>query len=285
MHPANFDYHRASTIDEAESLWKDNPDSSFLAGGHSLIPAMKLRLSEPGTLIDISGIDDLKGISKNGDSIHIGALATHSEVAASDAVADGCQALADAAGMIGDPQVRNRGTIGGNVAHADPASDYPGILVALGATINVRGSSGDRSIAAEDFFTGLFETGLNDGEIVTGVDVPVLGSGTGAAYAKFFNPASRYAVVGVGAVVTKSDDSGDSCRIGVTGAAAHAFRASAAEDALNGSDLSDDAIAAAAGKVADGQEMLSDLAASADYRAHLCGVIAKRAISEAASRA
>lgn len=280
MHPANFDYHRASTIDEAESLWKDNADSSFLAGGHSLIPAMKLRLSEPGTLIDISGIDDLKRISKNGDSIHIGALTTHSEVAASDIVADGCQALADAAGMIGDPQVRNRGTIGGNVAHADPASDYPGILMALGATI----VTSSRSISVEDFFTGLFETALNEGEIVTGVDVPALGSGSGAAYAKFFNPASRYAVVGVGAVVTKSGNSCESCRIGVTGAAAHAFRASAAEEALSGSDLGDEAVSAAASKVADGQEMLNDLAASEDYRTHLCGVMAKRAISKATSR-
>ena len=183
--------------------------------------------------------------------------------------------------MIGDPQVRNRGTIGGNIAHADPASDYPGILLALGATI----VTSSRSITVDDFFTGLFETALDEGELIKEIQVPVLGDGSGAAYAKFFNPASRYAVVGVGAVVSMDNGSCSSCRIGVTGAADHAFRASSAEDSLNGSDLGDDAIASAAAKIADGQEMLSDLAASADYRAHLCGVMLKRAISNAVSRA
>jgi len=281
MHPANFDYHRASSIDEAESLWKENTDASFLAGGHSLIPAMKLRLSDPGTLVDISGIDDLKGISRDGDTIRIGALTTHREVESSDVVKDGCSALSEAAGMIGDPQVRNRGTIGGNVAHADPASDYPGILMALGAAI----VTSSRSIVVDDFFTGLFETALNDGEVITEIQVPAIGSGSGAAYTKFFNPSSRYAVVGVGALVSKSNGSCSSCRIGVTGAADHAFRASVAEEILQGSDLGDDAVAASAAKVADGQEMLGDLSASANYRTHLCGVMAKRAIVEAASRA
>ncbi len=281
MHPANFDYHRASSIDEAESLWKENTDASFLAGGHSLIPAMKLRLSDPGTLVDISGIDDLKGISRDGDTIRIGALTTHREVGSSDVVKDGCSALSEAAGMIGDPQVRNRGTIGGNVAHADPASDYPGILMALGATI----VTSSRSIVVDDFFTGLFETALNDGEVITEIQVPAIGASSGAAYTKFFNPSSRYAVVGVGALVSKSNGSCSSCRIGVTGAADHAFRASVAEETLQGSDLGDDAVAASAAKVADGQEMLSDLSASANYRTHLCGVMAKRAIVEAASRA
>ena len=281
MHPANFDYHRASSIDEAESLWKENSDASFLAGGHSLIPAMKLRLSDPGTLVDISGIDDLKGISRDGDTIRIGALTTHREVGSSDVVKDGCSALSEAAGMIGDPQVRNRGTIGGNVAHADPASDYPGILMALGATI----VTSSRSIVVDDFFTGLFETALNDGEVITEIQVPAIGISSGSAYTKFFNPSSRYAVVGVGALVSKSNGSCSSCRIGVTGAADHAFRASVAEETLQGSDLGDDAVAASAAKVADGQEMLSDLSASANYRTHLCGVMAKRAIVEAASRA
>ena len=280
MHPANFDYHRASSIDEAESLWKENTDASFLAGGHSLIPAMKLRLSDPGTLVDISGIDDLKGISRDGDTIRIGALTTHREVESSDVVKDGCSALSEAAGMIGDPQVRNRGTIGGNVAHADPASDYPGILMALGAAI----VTSSRSIVVDDFFTGLFETALNDGEVITEIQVPAIGSGSGAAYTKFFNPSSRYAVVGVGALVSKSNGSCSSCRIGVTGAADHAFRASVAEEILQGSDLGDDAVAASAAKVADGQEMLGDLSASANYRNHLCGVMAKRAIVEAVSR-
>jgi len=281
MQPANFDYHRANSVDEAESLCKTNTDASFLAGGHSLIPAMKLRLSEPGALVDIAGIDELKGIDRDGDMIRIGALTTHSEVESSGAVNDACSVLSETAGMIGDPQVRNRGTIGGNIAHADPASDYPGILLALGATI----VTSSRSITVDDFFTGLFETALDEGELIKEIQVPVLGDGSGAAYAKFFNPASRYAVVGVGAVVSMDNGSCSSCRIGVTGAADHAFRASSAEDSLNGSDLGDDAIASAAAKIADGQEMLSDLAASADYRAHLCGVMLKRAISNAVSRA
>ena len=281
MQPANFDYHQANSVDEAESLCKANADASFLAGGHSLIPAMKLRLSEPGALVDIAGIDELKGIDRDGDMIRIGALTTHSEVESSGAVNDACSVLSETAGMIGDPQVRNRGTIGGNIAHADPASDYPGILMALGATIVTSG----RSITVDDFFTGLFETALDEGELIKKIQVPVLDDGSGGAYAKFFNPASRYAVVGVGAVVSMDNGSCSSCRIGVTGAADHAFRASAAEDALNGSDLGDDAIASASAKIADGQEMLSDLAASADYRAHLCGVMLKRAIFNAVSRA
>ena len=281
MQPANFDYHRANSVNEAESLCKANADASFLAGGHSLIPAMKLRLSEPGALVDIAGIDELKGIDRDGDMIRIGALTTHSEVESSGAVNDACSVLSETAGMIGDPQVRNRGTIGGNIAHADPASDYPGILLALGATI----VTSSRSITVDDFFTGLFETALDEGELIKEIHVPVMGDGSGAAYAKFFNPASRYAVVGVGAVVSMDNGSCSSCRIGVTGAADHAFRASSAEDSLNGSDLGDDAIASASAKIADGQEMLSDLAASADYRAHLCGVMLKRAISNAVSRA
>ncbi|MEA1881742.1 MAG: xanthine dehydrogenase family protein subunit M [Candidatus Marinimicrobia bacterium] len=280
MQPANFNYHRASSINEAESLCKDNADASFLAGGHSLIPAMKLRLAEPGALVDISGIDDLKGITRDGDRIHIGALTTHAEVESSDVVKEACAALTEAAGMIGDPQVRNRGTIGGNVAHADPASDYPGILMALGATV----VTSSRSIAIDDFFTGLFETALNEGEIIKEIQVPALGNGSGAAYAKFFNPASRYAVVGIGAVVSLDNGSCTSCRIGVTGAADHAYRASAAEDALTGSNLGDDALGAAASAVSNGQEMMSDLAASADYRSHLCGVMLKRAVAGAKAR-
>ena len=279
MQPAKFNYYRANTIDEAESLCKENTDASFIAGGHSLIPAMKLRLAEPGTLVDIGRIGDLKGISREGDTIHIGALTTHAEVESSDVVKDACAALAEAAGMIGDPQVRNRGTIGGNVAHADPASDYPGILMALKATV----VTSSRSIAVDDFFTGLFETALNDGEVITEIQVPVLGDGSGSGYAKFFNPASRYAVVGVGAVVSLDNGSCSSCSIGVTGAADHAFRAKEAEDILVGSNLGPDAIDSAAANISDGQEMMSDLVASANYRAHLCGVIAKKALNQAMS--
>ena len=187
MQPANFNYHRASSINEAETLCKDNADASFLAGGHSLIPAMKLRLAEPGALVDISGIDELKGITRDGDTIRIGALTTHAEVESSDVVKEACAALTEAAGMIGDPQVRNRGTIGGNVAHADPASDYPGILMALGATVVTR----SRSIAIDNFFTGLFETALNEGEIIKEIQVPALGNGSAVSYSHLTLPTNR----------------------------------------------------------------------------------------------
>ncbi len=280
MQPANFNYHRASSIDEAESLYKANDDATFMAGGHSLIPAMKLRLSEPGALIDIAGLDELKGINKDGDNLRIGALTTHAEIESSELVNDLSNALAEAAGMIGDPQVRNRGTIGGNVAHADPASDYPGILIALKANI----VTSNRSITADDFFTGLFETALQDGEVITEIEVPVLAESTGAAYAKFFNPASRYAVVGVGVSLDMNGGTCESASVGITGAADHAYRASGSESALSGSDLGDDALDAAASAASDGQDMMSDLAASADYRAHLCGVMLKRAVSAAKSR-
>ena len=280
MQPGNFEYHIANSIEEAESFCKEKADASFLAGGHSLIPAMKLRLAEPGALVDIAGLDDLKGINKDGDTLNIGALTTHAEVENSDMVKNVCPVLADAAGMIGDPQVRNRGTIGGNIAHADPASDYPGILIALKATIVTT----KRSIGIDEFFTGLFETALNDGELIKEIQVPLLHGNSGAAYAKFFNPASRYAVVGVGVVITMDNGACSSCSIGVTGASSHAFRASTAEEALTGSGLGDDSITAVSEKIADGQEMLSDLSASADYRAHLCGVIAKRAIANTISR-
>ncbi|MFQ5918133.1 MAG: FAD binding domain-containing protein, partial [Candidatus Binatia bacterium] len=285
MYPSSFEYYRAESIDEALSLLSQYSDGQLLAGGHSLIPAMKLRLSEPHTLIDISRISDLKSISKDGGTVRIGALATHTEVSLSDVVRESCLALAEAAGIIGDPQVRNKGTIGGNIVHADPASDYPGILLALGATVVARSASGERSIPSQEFFTGLFETSLEEGEIVTEIHVPVIGNGTGAAYAKFPNPASRYAVVGLGAVVTVSNGSCSSCRIGVTGAADHAFRAEAAERALVGSDLGPASIDGASRKVSEGQEMLSDLAASAEYRAHLCAVMAAKAVAQATERA
>ena len=176
MYPPKFDYHRASSVSEAIALAGQHSESKFLAGGHSLIPVMNLRLADPGVLIDIGRIDGLKGISAGNGSVTVGALTTHAMVAASGDVP---AVMSEAAGWIGDPQVRNRGTIGGNVAHADPASDMPTVLVAVGATLNITGPGGDRSVAAGDFFTGLFETALGDGEIITSIEVPSEGSGTG----------------------------------------------------------------------------------------------------------
>ena len=279
----NFDYKVASSMEEAFSMLADaGENGSFIAGGHSLVPAMKLRLAEPGTLIDISRVPGMSDISLDGDTLTIGGLVTHAEVAASDIVKSSCPGLAECAGRIGDPQVRNKGTMGGNVAHADPGSDYPGALVAFGATICLASSSDSRKVAAENYFTGLFETAKEEGEMVTSVKVP---ASSASAYMKFPNPASRYAVVGVGVSLGMNGGTCESASIGITGAASHAYRASGSESALAGSDLGDDALSAAASQAANGHDMMSDLVASADYRAHLCGVMLKRAISEAVSRA
>ena len=278
----NFEYKVASSMEEAFSMLANaGENGSFIAGGHSLVPAMKLRLAEPETLIDISKVPGMSDISVDGDTISIGGLVTHAEVAASDEVKNACPGLAGCAGVIGDPQVRNKGTMGGNVAHADPGSDYPGALVAFGATICLASASGSREVAADDYFTGLFETEKEEGEMVTAVKVP---ASSASAYVKFPNPASRYAVVGVGVSLNMNGGSCVSASVGVTGAADHAYRASGSESALGGSDLGDDALSAAASAASHGQEMMNDLAASAEYRAHLCGVMLKRAVAAAKAR-
>src|SRR5439155_9216028 len=192
--PAPFTYHRASSVDEAVSLLAELDDARPLAGGHSLLPAMKLRLSTPAALVDIGSIPGLAAIERDGDGIRIGALATHASVAASELVRSDCPILSDAAALIGDRQVRNRGTIGGSLAHADPGADYPTVVTALGATIVVQGPNGEREVAADDFFTGVFTTALEQGELLTAVRVPTVQK---AAYEKHRHPASGYAVVGV----------------------------------------------------------------------------------------
>jgi carbon-monoxide dehydrogenase medium subunit len=213
-------------------------------------------------------------------------MVTHRSVETSDIVKAACPALAELAAQIGDPQVRNKGTIGGSLAHADPSADYPALILALNATIHVKGPGGDRSIQADDYFQGLFETALKDNEIITGVRFPSQASGTGSAYAKAPNPASRYAVVGVAArVAVDARGTCISARIGVTGAASSAFRASAIEQALVGTDLSASAIAAAADQGVTTSGLLNDLSASAQYRAHLVKVMARKALSAAAGRA
>ena len=286
MIPYEFDYIRATSVKNAVELLSTSGDNAkLLAGGHSLIPAMKLRLSQASKLIDITGVAELTEISAGSGKVHIGALATHSVVENSDVVKKNCGALAQAAGQIGDKQVRNRGTIGGSLAHADPAADYPALVLAFDAEIETSNANGSRSISEDDFFTGMFETALQDGEMITKVSFPVMAKGTGAAYAKFPHPASRFAVVGVAAMVQVNR--GGTCtaaRVGITGAAPTAFRATSVENALVGSSLSAQDIEAATKNVADPSDLLSDLAGSSEYRAHLCSVMAKRAISAAASR-
>ena len=283
MQTYEFDYKKPATVAEAIQLLADLGDgASLLAGGHSLIPAMKLRLAEPQTLIDLraTGLGDIGGTNAGA---RIGAMATHRSVEHSKVVKEYCPALGDAAAGIGDPQVRNCGTIGGSIAHADPSADYPAVLLALDATIEVEGPSGSRMIAVDDFFAGFFETALAEGEIITAIHVPMM-NGAGAAYAKFPNPASRYAVVGVAARVRTDGTNCTEARVGVTGAAPYAFRWTSLESSLVGNPLSAENIEAATAEKLDASELLDDLAANADYRAHLASVMAKRALTTAAER-
>ena len=287
MIPAEFTYHSPKTIDEALKLMADlGGEAKLLAGGHSLLPAMKLRLASFGHLVDLGRVSGLDGIREDGGQIVIGALATHWKVETSELLRAKCPLLAECAASIGDVQVRNRGTIGGSLAHADPAADYPAAIVALEAEIVARGAKGSRTIKAEDFFVDLLTTALAPGEIVTEVRIRPAAAKTGSAYVKVPQPASGFAVVGVAALVTL-DGSGkiSGARVGITGAAAKGYRAKETEAALAGKAADAAAISAAAEKATAGVEANGDLFASADYRAHLTRVTAKRAIAKAVERA
>jgi carbon-monoxide dehydrogenase medium subunit len=281
MYPPKFDYYRASSVSEAVSLMQQH-GGKFLAGGHSLIPVMNIRLADPGTLIDIGRLGELKGISTQGNTVRVGALTTHNTVASSTEVP---KAMSEAAGLIGDQQVRNRGTIGGNVAHADPASDMPTVLVALGATFHISGPNGNRTVAATDFFTDLFTTALQEGEILTAIEVPK--TSAGSAYAKLANPASGYAMVGAAAVITVQGGKCTAASVAVGGATPTARKASSVEAALVGKTLDTNTIAAAAAAAQNdlGDDILGDIHASADYRKAMVTVYVKRAITAAAERA
>lgn len=284
MYPPKFDYYRANSVQEAISLMRQHPGAKFLAGGHSLIPAMNLRLADPGVLIDIGRIEGIKGISSANGSHRIGALTTHAMVASAEGLP---HALREGAGVIGDPQVRNRGTVGGNVAHADPASDLPTILLALGATFHVVGPGGERTIDADSFFVDLFTTALRDGEVLTAVMVPAEGPHTGSAYEKLFNPASRYAMVGAAAQVTVENGTCTAARVAVGSLTPSATRAPSVEAALVGKVLNADTIATAAAAVQNDLtgEILGDIHASTDYRKQMATVYVKRAVKKAAERA
>lgn len=276
MYPPKFEYKRAGSLDEAVAILSENEDAKLLAGGHSLIPVMKLRLAQPEMLVDIGRIAGLDTVESNGQ-ITIGALATHSKV---EHHPDMGNAIYDAVHKIGDPSVRNRGTVGGNIAHADPASDWPTVLVGLGATIHSTGADGAKAVAADAFFTGLFETTLAENEIVTHVTIP---SNAGSAYEKLSNPASRYAVIGCCAQVV---DGG--VRVAIGGLLPNARRCSAVEAALAGKELTDENIAAAAAAVASdlpADDVIGDIHASAEYRAKVAPSIVKRALMTAAGRA
>ncbi len=279
MIPANFDYESPRDLNEALALLSSREDAKVLAGGHSLLPAMKLRLSAPALLVDLGRIAGLSYVREVGDRIHIGAMTRHAEVASSSLLQAHSPLLARAAAHIGDVQVRNCGTLGGSLAHADPAADYPAAVLALNAELVAMSKTGERVIPAREFFTGLFTTALRSNEILTEVRVPVT-NGLGTAYLKFAHPASGFAVVGVAALVKTDGKTIDRAAVGITGVGQTAYRASAVENAIAGQPLS--AIASAAQHAADNVEPLGDTFASAEYRRHLARVFTRRALEQAA---
>ncbi|PYM41520.1 MAG: carbon monoxide dehydrogenase [Candidatus Rokuibacteriota bacterium] len=287
MYPAAFDYHAPKNVKEALGLLgKLKDDAKILAGGHSLIPMMKLRLAQPKHLIDLGKVPGLSGIKADGKALAIGAMTTHWEIESSSAVKSKLPVLAEVASVIGDPAVRNKGTIGGSLAHADPAADWPAAMIALGAEMVCEGPKGKRKVGVDQWFLGLMATALKERELLAQVRVPLLPAGSGAAYMKFPHPASRFAVVGVCAAVTL-DKQGVCTKagVGVTGAGTKAVRAKGVEAALVGKRLDPAAIEAAAQKAADGVDVQADLQGSVEYKSHLCRVFAKRAITEAVKRA
>jgi carbon-monoxide dehydrogenase medium subunit len=287
MNPSQFAYQRAGSVEEAIALLEEHGENAkLIAGGHSLLPIMKLRLAEPETLVDIGHIPELRGVRQADGEIAIGALTTHHQIASATEVRSAVPLLADTAARVGDRQVRNRGTIGGAVAHADAAADYPAAILALDASIVARGPQGERRIPAREFFLDFLTTALQPDEILTEILISRPAEGHGWSYQKLANQASGYAIVGVGVVVALDGQSAAAdVRVGVTGAAAVAWRAEATETALRGQRLDDGVVTAAADLVDGGIDFLDDLHGSAEYRRRVTRGLTRRAIVEAAGRA
>ncbi|MFB6310308.1 MAG: xanthine dehydrogenase family protein subunit M [Salinirussus sp.] len=289
MFPDTFDYHRAETVDEALDLLAEHggPDTELLAGGHSLLPAMKTGLSSPDILIDIGEIEELHGVTVEGDTLSVGAMTTYADFVETDASHDHAPAFADAVSQVGDRQVRNRGTIGGNLAHADPASDLPGAALAVDATVVVQGPDGEREIPADDFFWGMYATDVEEDEIVTRIEIPSATDAIGG-YAKKPSPSSGYAMIGVAAQLDLDGDTVESAGIGANGAMDHGVRLDAVEEELEGASLDEDTIEAAAARATEGLDeamMMEDLQASAEFRAQLLEVYTRRALEGVADTA
>jgi carbon-monoxide dehydrogenase medium subunit len=289
MYSTDFSYAAPTSLDEALRLLggarSDGGEAKLLAGGQSLIPLLKLRMAEPALLIDLRRVPELRGIHEEGNGVVLGASTSYFQVVDSPLVQRRCPLLVQAMRQVGDPQVRARGTIGGSLAHADPAGDLPAVALALGATIRASGPGGRREIAADDFFVDLLTTALQPVEVVTAARFPATDApGVGTAYMKHRHPASGYAVVGVAVVVRLGPDGTcASARIGLTGAASHATRVAGVEGALAGKPLDEATVTAACATAADGLDLLSDSYASSEYRAHLARVLAKRAVLHAAA--
>ncbi len=287
MIPISFDYHSPTSLDKAvEALVSFGEEAKVIAGGQSLLPLMKLRLAQPRVLIDISKIKELGGIQQEDDQIIIGALSTHYQVESSELLEEKCPLLCQTAGFIGDSQVRNRGTIGGSLAHADPAADLSAAFLALGAELQVNGSEGNRRIQAEEFFYGVMTTALKPTEILTAIKIPLLSGRTGTSYQKMEQKASGFAIVGVAAVVTLNEERVCSeVGLGVTGVGSKPFRARAVEEKLKGKRLNPVLIESASAEATQGVDALSDIHASAEFRAHLARVYTARALEAALKKA
>ncbi|PYR38402.1 MAG: carbon monoxide dehydrogenase [Acidobacteria bacterium] len=287
MYAPQFDYYRASSVADARRLLAARPGAKLIAGGHSLIPLLRLRLTAPAALVDIGRIAELKLLTAEDGGLRIGALTTHAEIAASALVQGSCPVLAEAAARIGDPAVRNRGTIGGSLAHADPGSDLPTVLTALDARLMVEGEGGVKTLVVDTFFQGLMTTALGPSDLLTAIWVPSLGGGRGAAYEKFPHPASRYAVIGAAASIEARDGSCVRARVAVGGLVPKPTRLRSVESALEGKALSADlASKAAAGAASDlGGDVIGDIFASADYRRGVVAAYVQRAVAAAIERA
>jgi carbon-monoxide dehydrogenase medium subunit len=287
MYPASFEYHAPGSVKDALALLgKLGDDAKLLAGGHSLIPMMKLRLAQPKHVIDLRKVPGLAGIKDDKGTIAIGAMTTHWQVESAPVLREKCPIVSDTAGVIGDPAVRNVGTIGGSLAHADPAADMPATAIAVGFEFVCEGAKGKRTVKVDDWFKGLMATAVKDDEILVEIRVPAWPSGSGGAYLKFPHPASRFAVVGAAAMVTL-DGKGVCTKagVGITGAGTKAVRAKGVEAGLVGKTLDQATIEAAAQKAAEGVDVQADLQGSVEYKSHLCRVFARRAIEAAVKRA
>ena len=285
--PAVFDYHPAKSVDEAIALLQQyGDDAKLLAGGHSLLPTMKLRLAQPAHLVDIGKIGGLSYIREENGAFAVGAMTTYTTIERSEVLSRHFALLPEGISVIGDPQVRNRGTIGGSIAHSDPAADMPGIVLALKADILVQGPNGVRTIKADDFFKGMFETALQPDEIITEIRFATPPARTGSAYMKLENKASHYALAGCAAVVSLGGDGTcSSASLVITGASVKATRASVVEAALVGKKLDESTVAAATAHAADGLELLEDIHGSKAYRSQMTAVMMRRAVLRAVERA
>jgi len=283
MIPAKFDYVKPASADEAiRALADGGEDAKVIAGGQSLLPLLRLRLSYPDLLVDVGGLDELKGVSDVGDSLLIGATTTHYQLVHDPLIAEHCGLITEAAAMVADPAVRHRGTFGGSLAHGDPAGDLPAVALALGATLIARGPGGEREIAASDFFVDYLTTALQPGEILTGVRVPKLDGDWGYRYEKFHRTAQAWAIVGVAAVARRSNGHVAEARVGLTNMGSVPVRAYAVEAAAAGAEATREALNAAAASAADGTEPPADLHGAPDYRRHLARVLTGRALAAAA---